>query len=40
VTAAGRGAKPSKADIAKVKAARQRAAKRYEQLGMRACAGL
>jgi hypothetical protein len=40
VTAAGRGVKPSKADIAKVKAARQRAAKRYEQLGMRACAGL
>lgn len=40
VAAAGRSSKPSQADIAKVRAARQRAAKRYEQLGMRACAGL
>jgi hypothetical protein len=40
VAAAGRSSKPSQGDIAKVRAARQRAAKRYEQLGMRACAGL
>jgi RDD family len=40
VAEAGRGSKPSKADIAKVRSARQHAAKRYEQLGMRACAGL
>jgi hypothetical protein len=40
VAEAGRGSKPSKADIAKVRSARQHAAKRYAQLGMRACAGL
>jgi hypothetical protein len=38
--AASRGSRPSEADIAQVRAARQRAAKRYAQLGMRACAGL
>jgi uncharacterized RDD family membrane protein YckC len=40
VEAAGRGGKPSQGDIAQVRAARQRAAKRYAQLGMRACAGV
>jgi uncharacterized RDD family membrane protein YckC len=40
VEAAGRGGRPSQADIAGIRAARQRAAKRYAQLGMRACAGL
>jgi hypothetical protein len=40
VKAAGRGGQPSQADIAAIRAARQRAAKRYAQLGMRACAGL
>ena len=40
VAVAGRGAKPSQADIAAIRSARQRAAKRYAQLGMRACAGL
>ena len=40
VEAAGRGGQPSQADIAAIRAARQRAAKRYAQLGMRACAGL
>jgi hypothetical protein len=40
VSAASRGSQPSEADIAQVRAARQRAAKRYAQLGMRACAGL
>jgi hypothetical protein len=40
VEAAGRGGKPSQAEIAAIRAARQRAAKRYAQLGMRACAGL
>jgi hypothetical protein len=40
VVVAGRGSKPSQADIAKIRAERQHAAKRYAQLGMRACAGL
>jgi hypothetical protein len=40
VVVAGRGSTPSQADIAQIRAARQRAAKRYAQLGMRACAGL
>ena len=40
VAAAGRGSKPSQAQIAAIRAARQSAAKRYAQLGMRACAGL
>ncbi len=40
VEAAGRGGQPSQADIAAIRTARQRAAKRYAQLGMRACAGL
>jgi hypothetical protein len=40
VEAAGRGGQPSQADIAAIRGARQRAAKRYAQLGMRACAGL
>ena len=40
VETAGRGGQPSQADIAAIRAARQRAAKRYAQLGMRACAGL
>jgi hypothetical protein len=37
---AGRGGQPSQADIAAIRSARQRAAKRYAQLGLRACAGL
>jgi hypothetical protein len=40
VVAAGRGSQPSQSDIAQIRAARQQAAKRYAQLGMRACAGL
>ena len=40
VEAAGRGGQPSQGDIAAIRAARQRAAKRYAQLGMRGCAGL
>ena len=40
VEAAGRDGQPSRADIAAIRAARQGAAKRYAQLGMRACAGL
>ena len=40
VVVAGRGSKPSQADIAQIRSARQHAAKRYAQLGMRACAGL
>jgi uncharacterized RDD family membrane protein YckC len=40
VVDAGRGSKPSQADIAQIRSARQHAAKRYAQLGMRACAGL
>jgi uncharacterized RDD family membrane protein YckC len=40
VVVAGRGSKPSQADIAQIRTARQHAAKRYAQLGMRACAGL
>ena len=40
VEMAGRGGQPSQADIAAIRSARQRAAKRYAQLGLRACAGL
>jgi hypothetical protein len=40
VEVAGRGGQPSQADIAAIRSARQRAAKRYAQLGLRACAGL
>jgi hypothetical protein len=40
VAAAGRSSKPSQADIGQIRAARQRAAKRYTQLGLRSCAGL
>ena len=40
VEVAGRGAQPSQADIAAIRSGRQRAAKRYAQLGLRACAGL
>jgi uncharacterized RDD family membrane protein YckC len=40
VSNASHGSQPSQAEIAQIRAARQRAAKRYAQLGMRACAGL
>ncbi len=40
VEVAGRGGQPSQADIAAIRSARQRSAKRYAQLGLRACAGL
>jgi hypothetical protein len=40
VEVAGRGGQPSQAEIAAIRSARQRAAKRYAQLGLRACAGL
>jgi RDD family len=40
VSAASHASQPSQAEIARIRAARQDAAKRYAQLGMRACAGL